>query len=204
MVSDPIEHSDLNSLTGLTDESLVTLFKETEDNRVIGELYNRYAHLMIGVCYKYLKKETESQDALMHVFEKLFTYLKMYEIGHFKSWLYSVTKHHCLYVLKKRKEYAFEENVLVWKTPKEFVEFGDDLTLGGRLENGDETRKLMKAMEQLKEEQRICVELFYLKEKSYQEVQEITRFTYKQVKSYIQNGKRNLRIILENNNEKPG
>jgi RNA polymerase sigma-70 factor (ECF subfamily) len=204
MVAGPDEHNEPNHLTSLSDESLVTLFKETEDNRIIGELYKRYAHLMMGVCYKYLKKETESQDALMHVFEKLFSYLKMYEIGHFKSWLYSVTKHHCLYILKKNKEYAYEESILVWKSPKEFVEFGDDLTLAGRLENGDETRKLMKAMEELKEEQRICVDLFYLKEKSYQEVQEITRFTYKQVKSFIQNGKRNLRLILEKNNGKPG
>jgi RNA polymerase sigma factor (sigma-70 family) len=194
---------DASGLITQTDEALIALYKETGDKEIIAELYNRYAHLMMGVCMKYLKKENDSLDALMHVFEKLFDYLKMYEIGHFKSWFYSVTKHHCLYLLKKHKEYAYEESVLMWKAPKEFVEFGDDLTLTGRLEKGDQTQDLMKAIENLNEDQRVCIELFYLKEKSYEEVQEITKFTYKQVKSYIQNGKRNLRISLSKKNGKP-
>jgi len=200
MLQHPEERKENGTLPELTDEELVTLYKENGDRDIIGELYRRYAHLMMGVCIKYLKKEAESQDALMHVFEKLFDYLKTYEIGHFKSWFYSVTKHHCLFLLKKNKEYPQEDDILVWKSPKEFVEFGDDLTLSGRLEKADQTQGLMEAMEKLNKEQRICVELFYLKEKSYQEVQDITNFTYKQVKSFIQNGKRNLRIILSKNN----
>jgi RNA polymerase sigma-70 factor (ECF subfamily) len=201
MGSDP--HTRPSAFREMPDEALVTLYKESGNRDIIGELYQRYAHLMMGVCMKYLKKETEGQDALMHVFEKLFDYLKMYEIGHFKSWLYSVTKHHCLYLLKKNKEYAYEENILVWKSPKEFVEFGDDLTLAGRLEKGDETKNLMEALKELNEPQRVCVEMFYLQEKSYEDVQEITGYTYKQVKSYIQNGKRNLRIILSKRHGTP-
>ncbi len=203
MSENPLNIPQRASYPELPDDELVSLYKAGGDKEIIGELYTRYAHLMMGVCMKYLKKESEAQDALMHVFERLFDFLKMYEIGYFKSWLYSVTKHHCLLLLKKNKEYAYEDDILVWKSPKEFVEFGDDLTLTGRLEKGDQTRELMQAIEQLNDEQRICVELFYLKEKSYQEVQDITRFTYKQVKSYIQNGKRNLRIILSKSNGTP-
>lgn len=203
MSSDPTNNKNTTVLTALPDEELVSLYKDTENQEIIGELYKRYAHLMFGLCMKYLKKESEAQDALMHVFEKLFQYLKTYEIGHFKSWFFSVTKHHCLYILKKNKEYAYEDDILVWKSPKEFVEFGDDLTLTGRLDNEDQTKKLLQAMEQLNNEQKTCVELFYLKEKSYEEVQHLTSFTYKQVKSYIQNGKRNLRIILSENNGTP-
>lgn len=193
--------NNIPDINTISDESLVSIYKETGDKEIVGELYNRYAHLMFGTCMKYLKNENDSKDALMHVFEKLFDYLKNYEIGNFKRWFYSVTKHHCLYLLKKHKEYAFEEKDLIWKTPKEFVEFGDDLTLTGRLENNDQTQKLMTAIEKLNEVQKICIELFYLQEKSYQEVQEITSLTFKEVKSHIQNGKRNLGIMLNKYHE---
>lgn len=187
----------------LADEKLVSLFKETADSSIIAEFYTRYSHLIYGVCLKYLKNDSDSKDALMHVYEKLFIYLKQYEIANFKSWFYSVAKHHCLYLLKKRKEYTYEENIIVWKSPKEFVEFADDITLTGQCLNEDKTKQLFNAIEKLNEEQKICIDLFYLQEKSYQEIQEITQFTFKQVKSYIQNGKRNLKILLSEyyNNE---
>jgi RNA polymerase sigma factor (sigma-70 family) len=57
---------------------------------------------------------------------------------------------------------------------------------------------LNEALKSLAEKQRICVELFYLQEKSYNEVAEITGFTMNEVKSFIQNGKRNLKIYLTN------
>lgn len=193
--------NDVPEIKTLPDDQLLVYYKQTEDRDVVAEVYDRYAYLLFGVCMKYMKNEADSKDALMQVFEKLYESLKVYEIGHLKSWIYSVTKHHCLFLLKNNKEYAYEEQILVWKTPKEFVEFGDDLTLTGRLENVDQTKKLQWAMEQLNEEQRICVDLFYLKEKSYEEVQEITQFTYKQVKSYIQNGKRNLKNLLSESHE---
>jgi RNA polymerase sigma factor (sigma-70 family) len=194
-------NDDAPDLKSLPDDQLIAYYKQSSDRDVIAEIYDRYAYLLYGVCMKYMKNEADSKDALMQVFEKLYDSLKIYEIGYFKSWFYSVTKHHCLFLLKKHKEYAVEEDILMWKTPKEFVEFGDDLTLCGRLEKIDQTKKLEWAMEQLNEEQRICVDLFYLKEKSYEEVQEITKFTYKQVKSFIQNGKRNLKNLLSESHE---
>jgi len=188
-------------ITGLTDNELVSLYKETGDTSAIGELFNRYGHLLFFNCMKYLKNENDSKDALMQVFEKLFDDLKAYRINDFKSWIYTVVMHHCLYLRKKRQEYAIEENEISGKSPREFMEFGDDFTLYGRPENEDESKKLMKAIGQLKEEQRICIELFFLQEKSYQEIQAITRFDYHQVKSNIQNGKRNLKLILTNSHE---
>lgn len=188
-----------SGLGALSDDDLIALYKETGDRAVIGVFYERYAHLMLGVCMKYLKNESASRDALMQVFEKLYESLRRYEFASFKSWFYSVTKHHCLLILKQRKEYAADEELIVWKSPKEVVEFGDDLTLTGRLKMEDPEKKLQWALDQLIEEQRVCVELFYLEEKSYQEVQEITKFSYMQVKSYIQNGKRNLKNLLSGN-----
>ena len=58
------------------------------------------------------------------------------------------------------------------------------------------------ALTHLKEEQRTCIELFFLQEKKYEEVAELTGFSAKQVKSYIQNGKRNLAIYMKSEIEK--
>jgi len=192
-------NTNIPDIKNLPDDQLLALYKQTGDRSVVAEFYERYAYLLFGVCMKYMKNEADSKDALMQVFEKLYDSLKIYEIEYFKSWIYTVTKHHCLLLLKRHKEYAVEEQTLIWKTPKDFVEFGDDLTLTGRLESVDQIKKLQWAMEQLNEEQRICVELFYLEEKSYQEVQELTKFTYNEVKSFIQNGKRNLKNLLTGN-----
>ena len=61
-------------------------------------------------------------------------------------------------------------------------------------------QQLEEGITKLNSEQKICVELFYLQNKSYVEVAEITGYELNQVKSYIQNGKRNLKIYLEKKN----
>jgi RNA polymerase sigma-70 factor (ECF subfamily) len=56
---------------------------------------------------------------------------------------------------------------------------------------------LEQSLIELSQEQRHCVTLFYLQKKSYQQISESTGFNYMQVKSFIQNGKRNLRALVE-------
>jgi RNA polymerase sigma-70 factor (ECF subfamily) len=71
---------------------------------------------------------------------------------------------------------------------------------GMHLNQEDEKERMLKALENgvqlLNDHQRKCIELFYLKEKSYQEVAEQTGFSLNEVKSHIQNGKRNLKNYL--------
>jgi RNA polymerase sigma-70 factor (ECF subfamily) len=52
-------------------------------------------------------------------------------------------------------------------------------------------------MQELNPEQSTCIQLFFLQKKSYQEIADQTQFNLLQVKSHIQNGKRNLRILME-------
>lgn len=185
-----------------SDEELIAAYKRTGDNALVGELFKRYAHLVFGVCMKYLKKEDEAQDMTMVVFEKLLNDLKVHEVQHFKSWLYMVAKNQCLMLLRKQKGH---------ETVEFQVNTGDDDEEGsmekgaiGHLEDVDlkemQLQQIEAGLTTLNHEQKICVELFYLKDKSYVEVAEITGFSLNQVKSYIQNGKRNLKIYLEKRN----
>lgn len=181
----------------LDDSSLLSKYKETGDKALIGVLFNRYTHLVFGVCMKYLKDEEESKDAVMMVFEKLITELKKQEITYFKTWLHSVTKNHCL--MKLRSEKKHENFIEIKKNLPELMESSSYLHLNNISEKEEQLQKMEKGIELLNNEQKICIELFYLKEKCYKEITEITGYSLNDVKSYIQNGKRNLKNYLIKN-----
>ncbi|MEM7372185.1 MAG: sigma-70 family RNA polymerase sigma factor [Bacteroidota bacterium] len=181
----------------LSDEVLIDHYRKEENPIYVGELFERYTHIVFLVCMKYLKNETESEDVAMQVFEKLISDLRKYEIKTFKYWLHTVTKNQCLVFLEKKKRLRHKEDIFL-ETEQALVESSEDFSLLGEGNEKEQQLALMrKAIGVLKQEQKICVELFYLQQKSYQEVSEETGYTMKQVKSYIQNGKRNLKIQME-------
>jgi RNA polymerase sigma factor (sigma-70 family) len=186
--------------TELSDEELLLRFQSTYSMEIIGELYRRYSHLVLGVCLKYLKNQEDARDATMYIFEKLIRDLKTNKVENFKSWLYTVSKNHCL--MEIRKEAATQRHLeKIEENPDEkFVEIWDEL----HLINVDQEKRLTAlnyALTQLNHEQRTCVQLVYLENKSYKETAEITGMDVVNVKSHIQNGKRNLRILLEKRND---
>lgn len=186
----------------LSDEALISAYKESEDTHLVGVLFKRYMHLVFGVAMKYLKDSDEAQDITMMVFEKLMTDLKTHQVNQFKPWLYMVSKNQCLMVLRKRKGH---ETVELPEYNLENDEGGSmENTLVDHLDDSDIREAQLSHLEQglntLSPEQKQCVALFYLQDKSYVEVAEITGYDLKQVKSYIQNGKRNLKIYLTKQN----
>lgn len=184
----------------LTDAELIEQFRVEGDKNFVVILFDRYAHLVFGVCMKYLKDEDASKDASMEIFEKLFIDLEKHKIQHFKSWLYMVSKNHCLMQLRQFQA-ATKKMHEMQKDESAIMESGTEQHLE-KVEKEIQFDNLSLAISELKEEQKTCVELFYLKEKSYQEIAERTGYSMMQVKSNIQNGKRNLKIILSKLNEK--
>jgi len=180
----------------LSDQELIDLYIKTDDTVHIGELFDRYAHLVYGIALKYFDREDDRREAVMQVFEKLYTALKEHKIDNFKCWLYSVAKNHCLMILRKENTVSFNEQLQIKKFQQDFMDFNGDFSLN-QAEDEIIDKKLPEAIKQLSDEQRICIELFYLHEKSYKEVADTTNYSMNQVKSYIQNGKRNLKIMLE-------
>lgn len=163
-------------------------------------MYQRYAHLVFGVCMKYLKNKDEAEDASMQVFEKLLTTLLQYEVNEFKFWIHTVTKNHCLYILRKQQS-QFKNQKEMNKDFPVIMENEEFSPLDNENWKNTKLEEMNGALMQLKEGQKICVELFYLKEKSYQEIVDETGYSMLEVKSFIQNGKRNLKIMLSQNNE---
>jgi RNA polymerase sigma-70 factor (ECF subfamily) len=147
---------------------------------------------------KYLKNQEDSKDAVMQVFEQLFTKLKTQEIQNFKSWIYTVTKNHCLMKIRHEQSVLKHKEVYYSKIQEEIMEFDVQDHPYKEEELNSQIPTLEKGIEQLNTNQRRCIELLYLQDKSYKEVADITGYSMKQVKSYIQNGKRNLKIYLGN------
>ena len=172
---------------------LIARYKETGDNKYIGELFEHYKDLILGASIKYLKNRAEAQDATMDIFVKLLEKLQTHEVSNFRSWLYTFTRNHCLMRIRGRKG-IIEEEFQAEKIEKNFMESPDFEHLDNEAQS--ESEVLEAAMAQLKDHQRRCIQLFYLEELSYRDVADRTGFELKKVKSYIQNGKRNLQLIL--------
>jgi RNA polymerase sigma-70 factor (ECF subfamily) len=174
----------------ISDQELLAYYYADNNQEWLGILLQRYTLLLLGVCMKYLKDETEAKDCVQQIFLKVLTEVPKYKIDYFKSWLYMVAKNHCLMRLRDKGAKAVKE-----LTDQDIV---SDENNKHDLQQNEQTYELLEeAIIELNEEQRICVDLFYLQRKSYQQITEQTGFSLMQVKSYIQNGKRNLKIILE-------
>ena len=181
----------------MTDEELVFAFKKSRDNEFFSEIFQRYTHLIFGVCMKYLRDEEGAKDAVMQVFEKLFVNIHHQEIRNFKSWIYTVAKNHCLMNLRKGKTALKEELIYKKSIQSDFMELAVEIHHNGAKEQEAIFGQLHDAIKLLNDKQRECIDLLYLQKNSYKEVAEITGYSMKQVKSHIQNGKRNLKKHLE-------
>ena len=183
-----------NSATRLTDQEILRHFYADHNNEWLGTLLERYTMLLYGVSMKYLKNPEEAKDAVQQIFLKAITELHKYEVSYFSSWLYMIAKNHCLMQLRNRRQGISVD--LVNELVSEINDpdpFQDEALL----------RDLEEAIQHLNSEQKTCIRMFYLEKKSYQAIASETGFNLLQVKSYIQNGKRNLRILLEKKIDHP-
>jgi RNA polymerase sigma-70 factor (ECF subfamily) len=182
----------------MTDAELLAHYQMERNSEWIGLLLSRYTLLLLGVCMKYLKNEEEARDAVQQIFLKVLTEIERHQVAYFKSWLYMVAKNYCLMRLRAqqgKKPQALSDNMPL---PHE------DLKKRDLLENEANYLFLEEALHGLSPEQQDCVSLFYFRKLSYQQISAKTGFSLLQVKSYIQNGKRNLKAALEKKRKQQG
>ncbi len=180
------------NIKSLSDNELIFYIKKNDQN-AMSELFRRYATLVMGLCLKYLKNHSLAEDKMMEIFEKLPEKIRKHEIQNFKSWLFSVSRNECLMELRKKKygESSIDETLL-YQSDESFNSLAEYLNTEERLS------AMEKALKTLKEDQRRALTHFYLEQKSYDEVANLMHTTLNTVKSLIQNGKRNLKLKMEN------
>jgi len=175
----------------ISDQELLERFYADRDNQWLGILLERYTLLLLGVCMKYLKNEELARDSVQQIFLKAITELQKYRVEYFKSWIYMVAKNHCLMQLRDKPG----KNTI---EVKENIPAETDETDKESLLLNEKTYEYMgEALKELNADQQVCVTLFYMEKKSYQQITEQTGYSMMQVKSHIQNGKRNMRILIE-------
>ncbi len=180
----------------LTDAELILRYKKTEDLEILGQLYQKYMDLVYGVCLKYFKESERSKDAVMQIFEELVIKLKKHEVENFKSWLYQLTKNHCLMQLRTPR------NLKTVDIPESIMQSEENVHLDGMLDKEENLQRLEYCLTTLTDEQRKAVQLFYLEGKCYNEIVALMGQEWNQVRSFIQNGRRNLKLCMERNEVK--
>lgn len=177
-------------LKNYTDDALVALYRSNQHREALGILFDRYSHLVYGVCMKYFKDSDLAKDHTMQVFEKLITELPKHDVQFFRAWLYRVAQNQCLMTLRNKR--------YVSHTVEDYADESVELENGmhPKVAQELEFERLEQAMNDLTTEQKTCIDLFYLQKKTYVDIMKETGFTFMQVKSFIQNGKRNLKIKM--------
>lgn len=174
-----------------SDQDLVAAYRRSSDLTILATLYQRYIDLLYPVCLKYLEDPAAAKDAVMDIFEELSQKLLKYEIGHFKGWLYTLAKNHCLMQLRT------SNRIKTQSFDTEHMQTAEDLHLKGVMEREEQLGNLSHCIDTLSADQKTVIELFYLQNKCYKEIEEITGLEWNKVRSHIQNGRRNLKICME-------
>ena len=177
------------------DKLLIEQYKLSGSLEVLGDLYQRYMDLVYGVCLKYLKEPEDAKDCVINIFEELVIKVKKYEVDNFKGWLYQLTKNHCLMRLRKKKTDPVNIDL-------SFMQSEENIHPDEEMQKEENFKQMQYCMGQLNEQQRQAIELFYLQKKCYKEISEITTIEINKVRSFIQNGRRNLKICMESRLEK--
>ncbi len=175
----------------INDQELLQRYYNEANNDWLGILLQRYTLLLLGVCMKYLKNEDDAKDAVQQVFLKVINDLPKYKVEYFKSWLYMVAKNHCLMKLRDKGKQPLELQEQMVARPEDNEGFSQ------AVEKEISLNHMEQALNSLNHEQKLCVTLFYLEKQSYQQISSTTGYSSMQVKSHIQNGKRNLKIMMQ-------
>ncbi|MGG9972515.1 RNA polymerase sigma factor [Ferruginibacter sp. SUN002] len=181
------------STTNISDNELIIAYKQSNDTKYVSTLYQRYMDLVFGICVKYFKETERSKDAVMDIFEELVKKLKIHEVDYFKGWLHTLARNYCLMQLRTPKNLKTSEF-----NSDSFVQLNDTSHLSNEaLEKEENYKKLEDCIRKLPEDQKQSIELFFVQNKCYNEIAEITGYEWSKVRSYIQNGKRNLKNCME-------
>lgn len=180
----------MKNVSNIEDKDLLEKFYSDKNNEWLGILLPRYTMLLFGVCMKYLKDQEDAKDAVQQIFLKVINELPKYKVEYFKSWIYIIAKNYCLMQLRNNVVSKVEVN-------EKMIDLQDDIENKEKLLQKEiSLNELEMAMKELSDEQHQCLNLFYLEKRSYKEIMGLTGFSLLQVKSFIQNGKRNLKQAL--------
>lgn len=182
------------NLSRFDDTELVELYKKNPDTSLIEELYNRYSKRVYWWALKFLGNRLEAEEMVHDIFAAMMSgMLDLYQAregAKFSSWLYRCVGNQCMKIVRKRNEVIFNQ-VEVVDVPEALI-----IDLEVEVIAKEWNEQLTSALNRLNQMQRVCCMRFYWDGMRYDEIAEELGITHDQVRSHLQNGLRNLRIIF--------
>jgi RNA polymerase sigma-70 factor (ECF subfamily) len=171
-------------LQHISDEELFVRYKTEKSDACLNELWKRYSHLIKAAAMKYVKDREAAKDIEQQVMQKIVELPSDYSIEKFAAWIGVVVRNAALMSLREEKRMSTLSQEL--RTHEEDDEKVID----------EDIERMEKKLTLLNKAQQMCLRLFYLEDKSYREVGIISGYSQDEVKSHIQNGKRNMKNLL--------
>jgi len=181
----------------MKDTELIQQFRQSRHETILSVLFERYKHLLLGVCLKYIQDHERSQDIMMEVFQMAFTRMETEQIKNFKNWIYTITKNKCIRATRVDSKIVSIEDYDTFNPEDHVYELDTDVFTEVNESLSEINReKFYEAFEMLRKQQRDCIHLFYFEKKTYREIVAMGQYSDGEVKSNIQNGKRSLKKSL--------
>lgn len=163
------------------------------------QLYEVHVKMVYNLCLNYLQNTEDAEEATQDVFVKVHENLSKFKHNSTpKTWIYSITIRHCLDIIKsknRQKRSGFMQS-LFGKTGNEIVQITDFNHPGVELENKEAVKTIMKAMENLPENQKTAIILKTMDDLKGKEIAEIMSISEKAVESLLSRAKQNLKDKL--------
>ncbi len=166
-----------------TDFELLDRFRRHGDRAAFERIVARHRPWLHRVCARLLRSDEAARDATQDVFARVLNRLDTFRGDNFPGWLKAIAVNCCLNTIDRDKRWAPLE--AAGEAPA--ADLGPELQLL-RLEEGVRARHLIA---RLPERQKIVFCLKYIDDCSYQEIERLTGFSNKEVKSFLQNARRN-------------
>ncbi|HNQ12252.1 MAG TPA: RNA polymerase sigma factor [Bacteroidia bacterium] len=181
----------------LDDNELVRLITESNNADLFSILYDRYSKVIYNKSYSFVKNQPEAEDLSHDIFLKLFIELRKFQgKSKFSTWLYSFTYNFLVnYVNRKKDPVSFENIEETWSAEEESNEpadYSDEELFQSKYET------LMKALDQLKPQEKAVLLMKYLDDLSIKEIMEVTELGESAVKMKIKRAKAKVVELVTN------
>ena len=179
-------------MNNLTDHSIIDKIL-SGNSYAYSVLVNRYKNRVFTLAQNILLNKEDAEEVAQDAFVKAFSALNNFKKqSAFGTWLYRITINTALNKKKQRK--LFTVDITSEDSDDEPAEFDSLLQ---HYENKDLGKFIQLAMQSLKDDERICITLFYLNELQVNEIHELTGITVANIKVILYRGRKHLYEALQ-------
>ena len=155
-------------------------------------LIRRYERAVYGMGLSFFRNEEDASDFVQEVFLKAYRNLSRFEgRSRFSTWLYKIAYNSAINGVNRKKEYQSLAEEVTYSLVSD-LETPENILLRKAAKQA-----VLEALKDLPERYRVCVDMFFFYDLSYQEIEVITGIPVNTIKSHVFRAKKILREKLK-------